>query len=103
MKPEIVFLDEYSLSDADLSRVRAMGDYRSYYNTLADEVVERVGNAEIVITNKVPFSRETMTALPNLRLICVAATGVNIIDLEAAAELGIEVRNAAGYSTESVT
>ena len=45
MKPEIVFLDEYSLSNADLSRVRAMGDYRSYYNTLADEVVERVGNA----------------------------------------------------------
>ena len=85
MKPEIVFLDEYSLSNADLSRVRSMGDYSSYYNTLADEVVERVGNAEIVITNKVPFSRETMKALPNLRLICVAATGVNIIDLEAAA------------------
>lgn len=103
MKPKIIFLDEYSLSNADLSRVRSMGDYSSYYNTLADEVVERVGDAEIVITNKVPFSRETMKALPNLRLICVAATGVNIIDLEAAAELGIEVRNAAGYSTESVT
>lgn len=103
MKPKIVFLDEYSLSNADLSRVRAMGEYSSYYNTLPAEIVERVGDAEIVITNKVPFSRETMMALPNLRLICVAATGVNIIDLEAAAELGIEVRNAAGYSTESVT
>lgn len=103
MKPEIVFLDEYSLSDADLSNIRSMGQYRSYYNTTADQILERVGNAEIVITNKVPFSREMMKALPNLRLICVAATGVNIIDLDAAAELGIEVRNAAGYSTESVT
>lgn len=103
MKPKIVFLDEYSLSNADLSRVCAMGEYSSYYNTLPSEVVERVGDAEIVITNKVPFSRETMKALPNLRLICVAATGVNIIDLDAAAELGVEVRNAAGYSTESVT
>ena len=103
MKPEIVFLDEYSLSDADLSKIRSMGNYRSYYNTTADQILERVGDAEIVITNKVPFSRETMKALPNLRLICVAATGVNIIDLEAAAEFGIEVRNAAGYSTESVT
>lgn len=103
MRPEIVFLDEYTLSDADLSAIRSMGDYRSYYNTLPHEVVERVGTAEIVITNKVPFTRETMKALPSLRLICVAATGVNIIDLEAAAELGIEVRNAAGYSTESVT
>lgn len=103
MKPKIVFLDAYTLSNADLSRVQAMGDYSSYYNTQADEIIERVGDAEIVITNKVPFSRETMKALPNLRLICVAATGVNIIDLEAAAELGVEVRNAAGYSTESVT
>ena len=103
MKPKIVFLDAYTLSDADLSRVQAMGDYSSYYNTKVDEIIERVGDAEIVITNKVPFSRETMKALPNLRLICVAATGVNIIDLEAAAELGIDVRNAAGYSTESVT
>ena len=103
MKPQIVFLDEYSLSDADLSKIRSMGNYRSYYNTTADQILERVGDAEIVITNKVPFSRETMKALPNLRLICVAATGVNIIDLEAAAELGIEGGNAAGYSTESVT
>ncbi len=54
MKPKIIFLDEYSLSNADLSRVRSMGDYSSYYNTLVDEVVERVGDAEIVITNKVP-------------------------------------------------
>ena len=103
MKPEIVFLDEYSLSDADLSAIRSMGNYRSYYNTAPSEILERVGDAEIVITNKVPFSRQTIEALPNLRLICVAATGVNIIDLDAAAERGVLVRNAAGYSTESVT
>ena len=49
MKPKIVFLDEYSLSNADLSRVRAMGEYSSYYNTLPAEIVERVGDAEIEI------------------------------------------------------
>lgn len=103
MKPEIVFLDEYSLSDADLLVIRSMGNYRSYYNTAPSEILERVGDAEIVITNKVPFSRQTIESLPNLRLICVAATGVNIIDLDAAAERGVLVRNAAGYSTESVT
>lgn len=102
MTPKIVFLDEYTLGGADLSRLHALGDYAGYLSTAPEEVVERCRGAQIVITNKVVIGRETMRALPQLRLICVAATGMNNIDLDAAAELGIEVRNAAGYSTHSV-
>ncbi|MBR4850749.1 MAG: hydroxyacid dehydrogenase, partial [Tidjanibacter sp.] len=57
---------------------------------------------EIIITNKVILDAETLAALPDLRLICIAATGMNNVDLDAAAALGIEVRNAVGYSTHTV-
>lgn len=102
MIPNIVFLDAYSLGKADLSAIRTLGNYTEYEYTRRDQVVERCREAEIAITNKVVFDRATLEQLPRLRLICVAATGTNNIDLEAAAELGIEVKNAAGYSTHSV-
>ena len=102
MKPKIVFLDEYSLAGRDLSAVKALGDYTGYDMTAPDEVAVRCADAEIVVTNKVQLDAATIAQLPHLRLICVAATGTNNIDLEAAAELGIEVKNAAGYSTHSV-
>ena len=102
MKPTIVFLDEYTLGGADLSRLQALGTYKGYARTAPEELLDRCREADIVITNKVVLRRETLAALPRLRLICVAATGTNNIDLEAAAELGIAVRNAAGYSTHSV-
>lgn len=101
---KIVFLDEYSLGTTDLTPIRSLGDYTGYRTTATrDEVLSRCAGAEVVITNKVPLRRETLAALPSLRLICIAATGMNHIDLEAAAELGIAVRNAAGYSTHAVT
>lgn len=103
MKPNIVFLDELSLGSADLAPLRALGNYTGYAATRREEVLGRCCEADIVITNKVPFRRETMQALPRLRLICIAATGMNHIDLEAAAELGITVKNAVGYSTHAVT
>lgn len=102
MKPNIVFLDQYSLGGADLSAIRALGNYTGYETTQRDEILDRCREADIVIANKVPFDRVTMQALPRLRLICVAATGMNQIDLEAAAELGIAVKNAVGYSTHAV-
>ena len=102
MKPNIVFLDEYTLGGADLTRLHELGQYTGYSTTAPDEVADRCRDAEIVITNKVVMRRETLAALPGLRLICIAATGMNNIDLDAAAELGIAVRNAAGYSTHSV-
>lgn len=103
MQPNIVFLDEYSLGDADLGSIRALGNYTGYRTTVREEVADRCREADVVITNKVVFRRETLRQLPRLRLICVAATGMNHIDLEAAAERGIAVRNAVGYSTHSVT
>ena len=103
MQPNIVFLDEYSLGDADLGSIRALGNYTGYRTTARDEVADRCREADVVITNKVVFRRETLRQLPRLRLICVAATGMNHIDLEAAAELGIAVKNAVGYSTHAVT
>ena len=103
MQPNIVFLDEYSLGDADLGSIRALGNYTGYRTTAREEVADRCREADVVITNKVVFRRETLRQLPRLRLICVAATGMNHIDLEAAAELGIAVKNAVGYSTHAVT
>lgn len=103
MKPNIVFLDAYSLGEADLTAIRTLGNYTEYEYTRRDQIIERCREAEVAITNKVVFDRATLEQLPRLRLICVAATGMNHIDLEAAAERGIAVKNAVGYSTHSVT
>lgn len=102
-KPNIVFLDAYTLGDADLAEVKALGNYTAYEYTEPEEVLERCKDADVVITNKVVMDRATLKALPRLRLIAIAATGMNNIDMEAAKELGITVKNAVGYSTHSVT
>lgn len=99
---KIVFLDEYSIAGRDMSKIAAMGEYVAYDNTPKEEVVERLRGAEIAISNKVIISGEAMRQLPDLKLICVAATGMNNVDLVTAKELGIEVKNAVGYSTTSV-
>lgn len=91
------------MSGCDLSRIKALGDYVGYEKTYTtEEVVERCQDAEIIISNKVLVTREAIERLPKLELICVAATGVNNIDLEAAKERGIPVKNAVGYSTHAV-
>lgn len=99
---KIVFLDEYSICNSNISEIKALGEYIGYQTTQPDEVVERCHDAEIVITNKVVLDAQTIASLPKLKLICVAATGMNNVDLIAAAERGIEVRNAVGYSTCAV-
>ncbi len=99
---KIVFLDEYSICNRNISKIKALGEYIGYQTTQPDEVVERCHDAEIVITNKVVLDAQTIASLPKLKLICVAATGMNNVDLIAAAERGIEVRNAVGYSTYAV-
>lgn len=99
----IVFLDEYSLCDCDLKPIRCLGNYRGYAKTFTtDEVIERCREADVIISNKVVVNREAIARPPRLKLICVAATGMNNIDLEAARERGIPVRNAVGYSTHAV-
>lgn len=99
---KIVFLDEYSVCNSDLSQIKSLGEYAGYPTTEPQQVVERCRDAEIVITNKVVLDADKIASLPNLRLICVAATGVNNVDLVAATERGIEVKNAVGYSTYAV-
>ena len=99
---KIVFLDEYSICGRDISAIKSFGNYIGYETTSPDQVLERCADAEVVISNKVVLDADTIAALPKLRLICVAATGMNNIDLNAAAEHGVEVRNAVGYSTYSV-
>ena len=99
---KIVFLDRYSLGAADMGPVSALGDYVEYEFTEPARVVERSADADVIITNKVVISDRIMEALPRLKLICVAATGVNNVDTDYATAKGISVRNAAGYSTRSV-
>lgn len=99
---KIVFLDEYSICNRDLSEIKSLGDYVGYQTTTPDEVIERCKDAEVVISNKVVLDAEIIASLPKLKLICVAATGMNNVDLAAAAERGIEVKNAVGYSTFAV-
>ena len=99
---KIVFLDEYSIAGRDLSKIKSMGEYVAYDNTSKEQVVERLKGADIAITNKVLIDGDSMRQLPDLKLICVAATGMNNVDLTTAKELGIEVKNAVGYSTTSV-
>ena len=99
---KIVFLDEYSIAGRSLEKITSQGEYIAYENTAKEQVVERLKGAEIAITNKVVIDGDAMHQLPDLKLICIAATGMNNVDLETAKELGIEVKNAVGYSTTSV-
>ena len=100
---KIVCLDADTLgNDVDLDAVFGkFGEFVSYNMTEANQTVQRLQNADIVLTNKVLITRDVITQT-NLKLICVTATGVNNIDLEAAKEANIPVKNVAGYSTNSV-
>lgn len=101
---KICILDGYSLNPGDLdwSPVERLGDVTLFDRTPADKIVERAADADIVLTNKVPFSADTLRQLPRLRFICVLATGYNIIDTEAAARQGVVVANIPAYSTMAV-
>lgn len=100
---KIVFLDEATVGQlSGLDKIKSLGEYVGYDHTDASQIVERVGDAEVVITNKVVVGHDIMSACKRLKLICVAATGTNNIDLVAAEKFGIEVKNVAGYSTNSV-
>ena len=99
---KIVFLDAATLGDTPLTPISALGELVCYANSTAEEALQRVKDAEVLIVNKVKVTRELLSAAPALRLVCEAATGVNNIDLDACAERNIPVRNVAGYSTDSV-
>ena len=81
---------------------RSFGQVTVYERTAPEQVLDRVGDAEIVCTNKVKFPAEILAQCPKLRLICVTATGYNIVDTAAARAQGIDVCNIPSYSTPSV-
>jgi glycerate dehydrogenase len=99
---KIVILDALTYGDTSLKGFESLGDVTIYPTTSADETCERVRDADVVVTNKVVINDTVMEAAPALKLICVAATGMNNIDHDAAARRGISVKNVAGYSTDAV-
>ncbi len=100
---KIVILDAKTLgNDIDLSLFNEFGNVVVYDVTKPEETIDRVKDAEIVITNKVVMNKDVMDSAERLKLICVAATGTNNVDIEYARKKGIAVTNVAGYSTESV-
>lgn len=101
---KMVFLDAVTVKPVDnLSEISTLGDYTGYDVTRPAQRIERIKGHNVVITNKVVIDRDVMDACPELKLICIVATGMNNVDLDYAAKKGIPVKNVAGYSTESVT
>lgn len=104
---KIVVLDGYTENPGDLSwdRLKDLGDVRIYDRTSYEEspvIAERIGDADIVITNKTPISRETIDKCPNMKMIAFLATGYNAADYEYAKQKGIPVVNVPTYGTQIV-
>ena len=102
---KIVILDARALNPGDMSydAVRQFGEVTEYERTDSPEdTITRIGDAEIVLVNKVPITREILDACPNIRLICVLATGYNIVDVDACARRKIPVCNVPSYGTAAV-
>ncbi len=99
----IVFLDRTGIpATHNIPRPSFPHNWIEYDRTSAEETYERAKDADIVITSKVLFGRELLAKLPKLKLIAITATGTNNIDLVAAKELGIAVKNVTGYSSVTV-
>ena len=101
---KIVILDGYTENPGDLSweGFEKLGDLKVYDRSPIAEIPGRIGDADVVIVNKAPVSRETIAACPNIKFIGVLATGYNIVDVEAAKERGIIVANIPTYGTTAV-
>ncbi len=101
---KIVVLDGYTLNPGDLTwkNLKALGQCTVYDRTEPKEVLSRVKDAEIVLTNKTVLSSDVIKKLPKLKYIGVLATGYNVVDIEAARDRGIPVTNIPAYSTRSV-
>lgn len=103
MKGVLLDLGSMDAGDLDLSALHALCNPLSTYSeTLPEQVGARIGDAQVVISNKVLLDADAMAAAAQLKLICVAATGTNNVDLEAARARGIAVCNVRGYATASV-
>lgn len=101
---KIIVLDGYAANPDDLSwsAMEALGELKVYERTPAEQIAERIGDAEFVFTNKSPITEEVLSSCPKLKYIGVLATGYNIVDVNAARNRGIIVTNIPDYSTASV-
>lgn len=103
--PKAVFLDTRTLDRGDLDRGGLMEtpfDWQFHDHTAPAQCAERIQGARVVVSNKAVLDRDLIAGNPELRLICVAATGTNNVDLVAAAEHGVAVTNVTGYGTATV-
>ncbi|MBR7179415.1 MAG: D-2-hydroxyacid dehydrogenase [Oscillospiraceae bacterium] len=103
---KIVLLDGEALNPGDLSwaPLEALGQLTVYPQGTndPDEVIRRIGDADVVLCNKTPVGRRVFENCPSIRLLCVVATGYNVVDTAAAKEFGIPVCNVPAYGTEMV-
>ena len=101
---KIVVMDGNGVNPGDISweKIEQFGQLTVYPRTTPEEVLDHVGDAEIVLTNKTVFDAEIISRLTNTKYIGVLATGYNVVDLKAAREHGIVVTNIPAYSTDSV-
>ncbi len=101
---KIVVLDGFTLNPGDLNwkGLEALGELTVYDRTPAEQISERIGDAEIIFTNKTPLSRETFIKHPNIKYVGVLATGYNVVDTQAAKESGVIVTNIPTYGTTAV-
>lgn len=104
---KIVVLDGYTENPGDLSwdKLKEYGELTVYDRTPVDdeeEIIKRIGDAEVVYTNKTPISKKVIDACPNMRMISMLATGYNVVDYTYAKEKGIPVTNVPTYGTASV-
>ncbi len=101
---KIVVLDSYALNPGDLSWdwLLKLGECHIHHRTSGDKILERCEGADIILTNKTPLTKETLSCLPNLKYIALLSTGYNIVDWEYANEIGVPVSNIPAYSTNAV-
>lgn len=101
---KITILDGYGMNPGDMSwaPLEELGYLTVYDRTAPEQVLERAAGSEALLTNKTVLTAETLRALPQLKYVGVLATGYNVVDIDAARELGIVVTNIPAYSTDSV-
>ena len=103
---KIVILDSNALNPGDMSwdKIRAFGEVTTYPRTSGKEkIIHRIGNADIVLLNKVPIDADILDACPSIKLICCLSTGYNVVDIQAARSKSIPVCNVPAYSTAAVS
>ncbi len=99
---KIAFLDAATMGNVSFEPFESLGEFVRYESSTPEQARERVRDLDVLLINKVMVDKDLIDSAPDLKLICIAATGVNNIDVEYASSKGIPVRNAVGYSTDSV-